>query len=137
MINAIASAVVLAVGLAMDAFAVSMCKGLAVKKLKWSHMIITGLYFGIFQAIMPTIGYLLGTSFESYISSVDHWVAFVLLGIIGFNMIKESFSKEEEQQGDSFGIDCSLYRNRQSCVHTHHRIQCTQSHRGGYSGFCL
>lgn len=104
MINAIASAVVLAIGLAMDAFAVSMCKGLAVKKLKWSHMIITGLYFGIFQALMPTIGYLLGTSFESYISSIDHWVAFILLGIIGFNMIRESLDKDAEEQGDSFAF---------------------------------
>lgn len=96
MFNTIISAVVLAIGLAMDAFAVSMCKGLAVKKLKWKHMIITGLYFGIFQALMPTIGYFLGTSFEKYISSVDHWVAFILLGIIGVNMIRESMSKCEE-----------------------------------------
>ncbi|MBE6679964.1 MAG: manganese efflux pump [Ruminococcaceae bacterium] len=86
----------------MDAFAVSMCKGLAVKKLKWSHMIITGLYFGIFQALMPTIGYFLGTSFEKYISSVDHWVAFILLAIIGINMIKESMEKDGDEQCDSF-----------------------------------
>ncbi|MBR5538979.1 MAG: manganese efflux pump [Clostridia bacterium] len=96
MFNIIISAVVLAIGLAMDAFAVSMCKGLAVKKLEWKHLIITGLYFGIFQALMPTIGYFLGTSFEKYISSVDHWVAFILLGIIGVNMIRESMSKCEE-----------------------------------------
>ena len=106
MFNTITSAVVLAIGLAMDAFAVSMCKGLAVKKLKWKHMIITGLYFGIFQAIMPTIGYFLGTSFEKYISSVDHWVAFILLGIIGFNMIRESLDKCDEcdEQKDDFSF---------------------------------
>ncbi len=108
MINAIGSALVLAIGLAMDAFAVSMCKGLAVKKLKWSHMIITGLYFGIFQAAMPTIGYFLGTSFEKYISSVDHWVAFILLAIIGINMIKESMSKDPDEQGDSFTFSAML-----------------------------
>ena len=99
---AIGSALVLALGLAMDAFAVSMCKGLAVKKLKWSHMIITGLYFGIFQAAMPTIGYFLGTQFESFISNVDYIVAFILLAIIGFNMIRESLSKETDETGDSF-----------------------------------
>ena len=92
----ILTGIFLGIGLAMDAFAVSMCKGLAVKKLEWKHMIITGLYFGIFQALMPTIGYFLGTSFEKYISSVDHWVAFILLGIIGVNMIRESMSKCEE-----------------------------------------
>ena len=104
MLNAIGSAVILAIGLAMDAFAVSMCKGLAVKKLQWKHMIITGLYFGIFQALMPTIGYFLGTSFESYISSIDHWVAFILLGIIGINMIRESCDKCAEEQEDDFSF---------------------------------
>ena len=93
MLNAIGSAVILAIGLAMDAFAVSMCKGLAVKKLRWKHMMITGLYFGLFQALMPTIGYFLGTSFEKYISSVDHWVAFLLLAIIGIIMIREALDK--------------------------------------------
>ena len=97
MLNAIGSAVILAIGLAMDAFAVSMCKGLAVKKLAWKHMVITGLYFGIFQAIMPTIGYFLGTSFKQYISSVDHWVAFILLGIIGGKMIYESFHGDDDE----------------------------------------
>ncbi len=108
MINAIGSALVLAIGLAMDAFAVSMCKGLAVKKLKWSHMIITGLYFGIFQAAMPTIGYFLGTRFEKYISSVDHWVAFFLLAIIGINMIRESLGKDEDEHCDSFCFSAML-----------------------------
>ncbi len=105
MLNSLASAVILAIGLAMDAFAVSMCKGLAVKKLKLRHMIITGLYFGIFQALMPTIGYFLGTSFKQYISNIDHWVAFILLGIIGVNMIRESLSKDDDdEQKDDFSF---------------------------------
>ncbi len=111
MFNAIGSAVILAIGLAMDAFAVSMCKGLAVKKLQLRHMIITGLYFGIFQALMPTIGYFLGTSFKQYISSVDHWVAFLLLAIIGVNMIREACSKCEEcdeKHEDDFSFNAML-----------------------------
>jgi len=105
-LNMIGSAVVLAIGLAMDAFAVSMCKGLAVKKLQWKHMVITGLYFGIFQAAMPTIGYFLGTRFEKYISSVDHWVAFILLALIGINMIREALSKcaDCEEHEDDFSF---------------------------------
>ena len=78
---------ILAVGLSMDAFAVSICKGLSVKKLKPKHCLIAGLYFGGFQAGMPLLGYLLGTQFDSLITSIDHWIAFVLLGIIGANMI--------------------------------------------------
>ena len=87
---------IIAVGLSMDAFAVAVCKGLSVYKLEKKHMLITGLWFGCFQGLMPLIGYLLGSTFESYITPVDHWVAFVLLGIIGINMIKESLSKEDE-----------------------------------------
>ena len=82
--------IILSVGLAMDAFAVSICKGLAMKKMKWKNAIIIGLYFGIFQAIMPLIGYLLGVRFQSAITSIDHWVAFVLLVGIGANMIREA-----------------------------------------------
>ena len=93
-----------AVGLSMDAFAVSICKGLAVGKAKWKHMLICGAYFGIFQAVMPLIGYFLGSQFASYIESFDHWVAFILLILIGGNMIRESFSKEEEEADSSFGI---------------------------------
>ncbi len=107
MLNTISSAIILAIGLAMDAFAVSMCKGLAVQKLRIKHMVITGLYFGIFQALMPTIGYFLGTSFKQYISSVDHWVAFFLLAIIGINMIRESVKKEcdcKEKHEDDFSF---------------------------------
>ena len=87
---------IIAVGLSMDAFAVAVCKGLSVYKLKPKHMLITGLWFGGFQGLMPLIGYLLGSTFDKYITPVDHWVAFVLLGIIGANMIKESISKDDE-----------------------------------------
>ena len=92
---------ILAVGLSMDAMAVAICKGLSVQKLKFRHAIITGLYFGGFQAAMPLIGYFLGKQFQAYIESVDHWIAFILLGIIGANMIKESFGDAEE-------CDCSF-----------------------------
>ena len=86
----------IAVGLSMDAFAVAICKGLSVKKVSLKHGIIVGLYFGGFQAVMPLIGYFLGRQFSTYIESVDHWIAFVLLSLIGGNMIKESFGKAEE-----------------------------------------
>lgn len=92
--------VMIAVGLSMDAFAVAICKGLASKKAKIKNMFTVGAWFGAFQAIMPTVGYYLGSSFEKYIRSVDHWVAFVLLSMIGINMIRESFSKEEEANDD-------------------------------------
>ncbi len=96
---------VIAVGLSMDAFAVSICKGLSMKKMNVKNALITGLYFGGFQAGMPLIGYLLGTQFKEYIVSIDHWIAFILLGIIGANMIKEALSKDEEEEvDDSFGF---------------------------------
>ena len=95
---------ILAVGLSMDAFAVSICKGLATKQLKLKHTLIAGLWFGGFQALMPLIGYFLGVTFEKYVTAVDHWIAFVLLGAIGGNMIKEAFSGEEECTDCSFGI---------------------------------
>lgn len=91
---------ILAIGLSMDAFAVAVCKGLATYKLKKRHMIITGAWFGGFQALMPLLGYFLGTTFEKYVTAVDHYIAFVLLGGIGANMIKEAFSKEEENETD-------------------------------------
>lgn len=94
----------LAVGLSMDAFAVSVCKGLSTRKLCPKHYLLIGLWFGGFQALMPTLGYFLGTTFERYITSVDHWVAFVLLLIIGGNMIKEGFSKDEEEVNASFSV---------------------------------
>lgn len=87
--------IVIAVGLSMDAFAVSICKGLSVQKVSVKHMLIAGLYFGGFQALMPALGYLLGIQFQTLITSVDHWIAFILLGLIGFNMIRESRSQEE------------------------------------------
>lgn len=88
------------VGLSMDAFAVSVCKGLSMKKLDWKKAIIIALYFGVFQAVMPVIGYLLGTTFENLVTQIDHWIAFILLGIIGANMIKEALGKEGENSND-------------------------------------
>lgn len=95
---------ILAFGLSLDAFAVAVCKGLATEKVKLKHTAIAGLWFGGFQALMPLLGYLLGTSFKVYIESVDHWIAFVLLGAIGANMIKEAFSKEEDCGNCDFGF---------------------------------
>ena len=86
----------LALGVSMDAFAVSICKGLAMKKATLKAGLTCGVWFGGFQALMPTIGFFLGTLFADAIQAVDHWVAFVLLGIIGVNMLKEAFEKEEE-----------------------------------------
>ena len=96
-----------AVSLSMDAFAVSVCKGLSVKTLRPRHGVIAGLYFGGFQALMPLIGWLLGRQFEGLIKSVDHWVAFVLLALIGANMVRESFGKDEEVN-DSFSFKTML-----------------------------
>lgn len=93
----------IAVGLSMDAFAVSICKGLSVKKLSPKHVLLVGVYFGGFQFLMPVIGYLLGFRFEHLITNIDHWIAFVLLAFIGGNMIKESFGKSEEFN-DDFGF---------------------------------
>ena len=87
---------VLAVGLSMDAFAVSICKGLSLGKIKAKHMCIAGAWLGGFQALMPLIGYFLGSFFAEAITKYDHWIAFVLLVLIGGNMIKEAFGKEEE-----------------------------------------
>ena len=92
----------IAVGLSMDAFAVSVCKGLSTQTLQRRHYLIVGAWFGGFQALMPTLGYLLGSTFEQYITSVDHWVAFILLSVIGGNMLKEAFSKDEETTDASF-----------------------------------
>ena len=94
--------VVLAIGLSMDAFAVSICKGLALQRVSWKECCIAGLWFGGFQALMPLIGYFLGTQFESLIQSVDHWIAFALLALIGINMVRESRSESEELNA-SFG----------------------------------
>ena len=94
----------IAVGLSMDAFAVSVCKGLSVRKATVKHALCVGLYFGGFQALMPLIGYLLGTQFESVITSVEHWIAFGLLAFIGGNMIREALGREEEKLDDSFSF---------------------------------
>ena len=85
------------IGLSMDAFAVSICKGLAMKKAGIRQMLIVGAWFGGFQALMPLLGYLLGSTFARYITKIDHWVAFILLTLIGLNMIRESRSKEEKE----------------------------------------
>lgn len=86
----------------MDAFAVSVCKGLSVSKLKPRHCVIAGAYFGGFQAAMPLVGWLLGRQFESLIKNIDHWIAFVLLALIGANMIREAIKNEEENLNSSF-----------------------------------
>lgn len=85
----------IAVGLAMDAFAVSVCKGLSLKKIRLAHMLTAGLWFGAFQALMPTLGYFAGSLFSSFIEKYSHWIAFVLLALIGINMIRESGDEEE------------------------------------------
>ena len=94
--------IVIAAGLSMDAFAVSICKGLSVRRLRPRHNIICGVYFGGFQALMPVAGWLLGRQFESLIKSIDHWIAFALLVLIGANMIREAVKNEEENLNDSF-----------------------------------
>ena len=96
--------VLLAVGLSMDAFAVSVCKGLAIQKISLKDSLIVGVWFGGFQALMPFIGYILGIQFESYIDAIAPWVAFVLLAIIGGNMIREALSSEEETESNSLAV---------------------------------
>ena len=93
--------VLIGVGLAMDAFAVSICKGLSMKKkINYKKALIVALYFGLFQGGMPLIGYALGVSFEEIVLSIDHWIAFILLSVIGIGMIKESLGDEEESLND-------------------------------------
>lgn len=94
----------LAVGLAMDAFAVSVCKGLAMRKINIRKTFLVGLWFGGFQALMPLIGYFLGIQFKEKITAIDHWIAFLLLAIIGINMIKEALSDEEESTSASLEV---------------------------------
>ena len=98
----------IAIALSMDAFAVSVCKGLSVPKLLPRHALTVGLYFGGFQALMPLIGYLLGHSFESAIASIDHWIAFALLALIGGNMVREALGDDEENTDASFGFKTML-----------------------------
>lgn len=92
--------VLLSIGLAMDAFAVSVCKGLKMKKVDYKYAFLIAGFFGVFQALMPSIGWLLGKQFEQYITSIDHWIAFVLLGFIGGKMIVEAFKGGDEEEGD-------------------------------------
>lgn len=100
---------ILAVGLSMDAFAVSVCKGLAMQKCPLKKAMVCGVWFGGFQALMPTIGYLLGYQFRDSITAIDHWIAFVLLALIGVNMIRESLSKEEEEADDSLDMKTMFF----------------------------
>ena len=95
----------LAIGLSMDAFAVSVCKGLAMQKVTFRNAAICGVWFGGFQALMPFIGYLLGSGFEKYINAVAPWIAFVLLALIGGNMIREALSKDDEEEDTSAALD--------------------------------
>ena len=98
----------LAVGLSMDAFAVSVCKGLSVRRGSMKQALTVGIWFGGFQALMPFLGYLLGITFYSLITSIDHWIAFVLLAFIGFNMIREARSDEENESNDRFDFKTML-----------------------------
>ena len=99
---------ILAVGLSMDAFAVSICKGLAMDRISLKKCGIVGLWFGGFQALMPLIGYLLGSQFSEYIEAFSAWIAFILLGLIGGNMIKEALEKDEDKADDSLAFKAML-----------------------------
>lgn len=94
----------LAIALSMDAFSVSICKGLTTKKFSIKIAISCGLWFGFFQALMPVIGYFLGIQFESLITSIDHWIAFGLLFLIGANMIREAFGDEDDKNSSKNDI---------------------------------
>ncbi len=96
--------ILLAVGLAMDALAVSLCKGLAIGRVRLPQALLVGLWFGVFQALMPIIGFFLGQAFYDIISDYTHWVAFILLLLIGANMIKEALSDEEEELDSGLGV---------------------------------
>ena len=95
---------VLAIGLSMDAFAVSICKGISIGKAGVKHALIAGIWFGVFQALMPVIGYFLGVQFERYIQRIDHWIALILLAVIGINMIREGIKGEEESADASVSV---------------------------------
>lgn len=98
----------IALALSMDAFAVAICKGLSVKKVGAKHILTVGIYFGGFQALMPLIGFLLGFKFERFIVSIDHWIAFVLLAVIGGGMIREALAGGEDEANDSFSFKTML-----------------------------
>lgn len=99
---------IIAIGVSMDAFAVSVCKGLSVSRLRPKHMLSVGLWFGGFQALMPLIGFYVGIYFSDLVSSVDHWIAFVLLAIIGFGMVKESRDKDCDDIDPDFSFRTML-----------------------------
>lgn len=96
--------IILSIALAMDAFAVSVCKGLSLKNIVLKKAALVGAYFGFFQGLMPVIGYYIGISFQEKILAYDHWIAFFLLCVIGLNMIKESISRKQEEVNDNFGF---------------------------------
>jgi len=99
---------IIAVGVSMDAFAVSVCKGLSVQTVRPVHILKTGLWFGGFQALMPLIGYFIGASFADLVSEVDHWIAFILLGLIGANMVKDSFEADSCNVNPDFSFRTML-----------------------------
>ena len=99
-----AELIIIAVGVSMDAFAVSVCKGLSVQNLRMRHCMSAALWFGGFQALMPLTGYFLGVAFADFVSDVDHWIAFILLGIIGFNMLRDSFKDEDCTHDPDFSV---------------------------------
>ena len=96
------------IALSMDAFAVAICKGLAMPTINRKQTLLIAAYFGVFQALMPTLGFLLGYRFESFITSIDHWIAFILLALIGGNMIREALGKDEEHENDDFSFKAML-----------------------------
>lgn len=98
----------ISIGLAMDAFAVSICKGLSMSSMSWKKAIIIGAWFGTFQALMPVIGFFLGSTFEEFITSIDHWIAFILLGVIGGKMVKEAFAGDSEASNDDISFKAML-----------------------------
>lgn len=99
---------ILAVGLSMDAFAVSVCKGLAMERPTWRRAVVPGLWFGAFQGLMPLLGWLLGSRFAQYITAVDHWIAFALLVILGVNMLREARSADDGEADASLGVKTML-----------------------------
>ena len=103
--NLLIEILLIGVGLSMDAFAVSICKGLSMKKVKKKDVLIIALFFGGFQALMPFIGWFLGRGFESYITSIDHWIAFILLGLIGGHMLVDGFKAEDDEEDEEFRLD--------------------------------
>ena len=105
---AVLEILLISIGLAMDAFAVSVCKGLAIGKMNWKKAITIGIYFGIFQAVMPVIGYHLGNSFEKLVTSIDHWIILGLLTFIGGNMIKEALDNKKEEANENIDVKTML-----------------------------